>query len=86
VFQIVPHRFPKDIGVVTGIVGAAGGLGGFCLPSLLGTVRELTGSFAGGFVLFALAAGISGLLLARVSVAWREGLTAQATPVATTVP
>ena len=30
VFQLVPQRFPERIGLVTGIVGAAGGLGGFC--------------------------------------------------------
>src|SRR5208282_3623948 len=54
VFQLVPLRFPKEIGVITGIVGAAGGLGGFFLPTLLGGLKEFTGSFAGGFVAFAL--------------------------------
>jgi NNP family nitrate/nitrite transporter-like MFS transporter len=54
VFQIVPQRFPREIGVVTGIVGAAGGIGGFFLPNLLGTLRQLTGSFSGGFLTFAL--------------------------------
>ena len=48
VFQLVPQRFPERIGIVTGVVGAAGGLGGFFLPSLLGAVRELTGSYALG--------------------------------------
>ena len=36
VFQLVPQRFPREIGVVTGIVGAAGGLGGFVLPNRSG--------------------------------------------------
>ena len=54
VFQLVPQRFPKDIGVLTGIVGAAGGVGGFLLPNLLGSLRQLTGSYAGGFLIFAL--------------------------------
>ena len=36
VFQLVPQRFPERIGLVTGVVGAAGGLGGFMLPSVLG--------------------------------------------------
>ena len=45
VFQLVPQRFPDRIGIVTGVVGAAGGLGGFFLPSVLGAVRELTGSY-----------------------------------------
>ena len=55
VFQLVPQRFSKEIGVVTGIVGAAGGLGGFLLPNLLGSLRQLTGSFAGGFFVFGMA-------------------------------
>jgi NNP family nitrate/nitrite transporter-like MFS transporter len=50
VFQLVPQRFPERIGIVTGIVGAAGGLGGFFLPSILGVVRELTGSYALGLL------------------------------------
>ena len=36
VFQLVPQRFPKEIGVMTGVVGAAGGVGGFFLPNLFG--------------------------------------------------
>jgi NNP family nitrate/nitrite transporter-like MFS transporter len=48
VFQLVPQRFPNRMGIVTGVVGAAGGLGGFFLPSALGAVRELTGSYAAG--------------------------------------
>src|SRR5262249_33139182 len=55
VFQLVPQRFPREIGVLTGIVGAAGGVGGFLLPSLLGGLRQLTGSFLGGFLIFGLA-------------------------------
>jgi len=52
VFQVVPQRFPKEIGVLTGVVGAAGGLGGFVLPTLLGGVKELLGSFGFGFLGF----------------------------------
>jgi len=57
VFQIVALRFPREIGVVTGVIGAVGGLGGFVLPTLLGGVREYMGTFGYGFaVLAALAA------------------------------
>jgi NNP family nitrate/nitrite transporter-like MFS transporter len=56
VFQLVPNRFPREVGVITGIVGAAGGLGGFMLPTLLGSTRQMTGSYAGGFILFAVGA------------------------------
>lgn len=48
VFQLVPQRFPERIGLVTGVVGAAGGLGGFLLPSAFGLVRDATGSYAAG--------------------------------------
>jgi NNP family nitrate/nitrite transporter-like MFS transporter len=65
VFQLVPQRFPQEIGVVTGIVGAAGGVGGFFLPNLLGGLKGLTGSFGGGFAVFAATgAGCVALLLA----------------------
>jgi NNP family nitrate/nitrite transporter-like MFS transporter len=57
VFQLVPQRFPTRIGVMTGLVGAAGGFGGFMLPSLLGTLKDATGTFATGFVV------ISGLFV-----------------------
>jgi NNP family nitrate/nitrite transporter-like MFS transporter len=53
VFQVVPQRFPREIGVVTGIVGAAGGVGGFILPTLLGGIKESMGNFGFGFLGFA---------------------------------
>lgn len=49
VFQLVPQRFVKEIGLMTGIVGAAGGLGGFFLPTLLGSLNGKVGSFGPGF-------------------------------------
>src|SRR5262249_15944481 len=52
VFQLVPQRFPREIGVITGVVGAAGGVGGFFLPNLLGSLKQLTGTCAGGFLVF----------------------------------
>lgn len=50
VFQLVPQRFSGTVGLVTGIVGAAGGLGGFFLPSMLGVVKDQTGSYSSGFI------------------------------------
>ena len=44
VFQLVPQRFPERVGILTGIVGAAGGLGGFFLPSFLGVIKYRLGS------------------------------------------
>ena len=52
VFQLVPQRFAGRVGIMTGIIGAAGGVGGFLLPSLLGTIKDRTGTFAAGFTLF----------------------------------
>jgi MFS transporter, NNP family, nitrate/nitrite transporter len=50
VFKLVPQYFPKSVGSVTGLVGAAGGLGGFFPPLVLGTLKQATGSFLWGFV------------------------------------
>jgi MFS transporter, NNP family, nitrate/nitrite transporter len=57
VFKLVPQYFPLQTGSVTGLVGAAGGLGGFFPPIVLGICRDLTGSYAMGFgllIIFAL--------------------------------
>jgi NNP family nitrate/nitrite transporter-like MFS transporter len=56
VFKLVPQYFPAEVGVVTGLVGALGGLGGFFPPIVLGIVKETTGGYALGFVLLALSA------------------------------
>lgn len=73
VFQLVPLRFPKEIGVITGIVGAAGGVGGFFLPSILGYLKDQTGSFTGGFFAFGATGLICAGTLALVSRGW-EGV------------
>ena len=44
VFQLVPLRFRNQVGLATGVIGAIGGLGGFCLPMLLGLLRQHQGS------------------------------------------
>lgn len=65
VFKLVAEYFPRETGTVTGLVGAAGGLGGFFPPLLLGAVRDLTGSYSIAFMLlseFALGALIVNLL------------------------
>ncbi|HTU16693.1 MAG TPA: MFS transporter [Gemmataceae bacterium] len=73
VFQLVPQRFPKEIGVMTGIVGAAGGIGGFFLPNLLGSIKQLTGTFSYAFVIFAAFAVVCAAALVHVSRSW-EGV------------
>jgi len=53
VFKLVPHWFPNEVGAVTGVVGAAGGLGGFFPPLVMALVKSLTGSYTLGFLLLA---------------------------------
>ncbi len=65
VFQLVPQRFREDIGVATGVVGAAGGLGGFFLPAFLGAVKDSVGSYGIGLMCLGLV-GLGCLALLRV--------------------
>jgi NNP family nitrate/nitrite transporter-like MFS transporter len=58
VFKLVPEYFPQAVGSVTGLVGAAGGLGGFFPPLIVGGVRQATGAFTWGFILLSLFAMI----------------------------
>lgn len=52
VFQVVSDRFPKQIGMASGFVGAAGGFGGFFLPSVLGVLKDAAGTYGAGFLVF----------------------------------
>ena len=70
VFQLVPQRFAKQVGVVTGLVGAAGGFGGFLLPSLLGAIKDRTGEYGIGLLVFATAFFVATALLLLRGTAW----------------
>jgi hypothetical protein len=78
VFKLVPERFPRDTGTVTGLVGALGGLGGFFPPLLLGVVRDYFGVLWPGFALLSLTAGLLWLANRRIfhpaDVSWRAAL------------
>ncbi len=71
VFQLLPQRFRQEIGAMTGLVGAAGGLGGFFLAKTLAYSKGTTGGFFAGFTFFGVLAllGLIGLLL--VKSRWR---------------
>ncbi|MEP6656551.1 MAG: nitrate/nitrite transporter [Betaproteobacteria bacterium] len=71
VFQLVPQRFRKEIGVMTGMVGMAGGVGGFYLASSLGYSKQLTGSYQAGFLIFAALALFALIGLTAVKTRWR---------------
>ena len=71
VFQLVPQRFRDEIGVMTGLVGFAGGVGGFYLASSLGFAKQLTGSPQMGFLIFAGLAAVALAGLTAVKGRWR---------------
>ena len=50
VFKLVPQEFPNDAGAAAGIVGAAGGLGGFFPPVFVGLMKDAEGTYTYGFV------------------------------------
>ena len=53
IFKLVPTYFARETGAVGGLVGAAGGLGGFFTPIILGISKDMTGSYFGGFAVAA---------------------------------
>ncbi len=71
VFQLVPQRFRKEIGVMTGLVGMAGGVGGFYLASSLGYSRQVTGSYTAGFCVFSVLALLALAGLSAIKQRWR---------------
>ncbi len=51
VFKFISDEFGENIGAVSGIVGLAGGLGGFVLPIMFGILLDLTGIRSSAFML-----------------------------------
>jgi MFS transporter, NNP family, nitrate/nitrite transporter len=65
VFALVAQLVPAgQVGAVTSVVGAAGGLGGFFPPLVMGAVYGALGSYAIGFLLLAATAATAGLFTA----------------------
>jgi MFS transporter, NNP family, nitrate/nitrite transporter len=69
VFKLVPQYFLQEAGTATGLVGAAGGLGGFFPPLVMGLFKSTLGSYALGYVLLAAVAllclGLTMVVLGR---------------------
>ena len=70
VFQLMPHRYGERVGVATGILGAAGSLGGFFLPTLLGWLKQSTGTYGSGLSALAALAVVALIVLAVVQSEW----------------
>jgi NNP family nitrate/nitrite transporter-like MFS transporter len=51
VFKYISDDYPTNIGAISGIVGLAGGLGGFVLPIMFGALVDLTGIRSSAFML-----------------------------------
>jgi NNP family nitrate/nitrite transporter-like MFS transporter len=69
-FQLVPHRWAGRTGLLSGIIGAAGGIGGFYLPVIMGIAKESTGSYQMGFATFAAFAGMAFVAVVALRRAW----------------
>ncbi|HEY4247795.1 MAG TPA: MFS transporter [Lacunisphaera sp.] len=71
VFQLLPQRFPRDLGVMTGLAGCGGGIGGFLLASSLGYSKGLTGTYLAGLLIFAGLCVVAIIGLGVVKTRWR---------------
>jgi len=71
VFQLVPQRFGKDIGIMTGIIGAAGGLGGSALIKTFGWSQASFEGYTAGFLIFGGMVMIAILGISMVKTRWR---------------
>lgn len=70
VFQLVPQRFSGSIGIMTGLVGAAGGFGGFLLPSIMGAVKDRAGQYSWGLYAFGVAFLFADFILLQLGTRW----------------
>ncbi len=71
VFQLVPQRFGKDIGIMTGLVGAAGGIGGTLLIKTLGWSKGTFDGYSAGFMIFAGLVLVALMGISLVKTRWR---------------
>jgi NNP family nitrate/nitrite transporter-like MFS transporter len=71
VFQLVPQRFGRDIGIMTGLVGCAGGLGGTALIKTLGWSKGVFDGYSVGFIIFACVVVVAMIGLSLVKTRWR---------------
>ncbi len=80
VFQLLPQRFGRELGLMTGLVGCGGGLGGFLLANMMGQSKQHFGSYLAGLLIFASLCLFALIGLNLVKKRWRTtwGATSQA--------
>jgi NNP family nitrate/nitrite transporter-like MFS transporter len=66
IFRLVSERFRGQMGMASGLIGAAGGFGGFLLPSWLGLLKDVTGTYLSGFLLLSLLAAVGAVSVVMV--------------------
>jgi NNP family nitrate/nitrite transporter-like MFS transporter len=69
-FQLVPLRWPATTAVAGSMIGELGALGGGLVPSTMGFGKQYLGSYAAGFLFFALLALLVLGLLRLVQAGW----------------
>lgn len=69
-FQLVPQRWAGKTGLMSGVIGAAGGIGGFYLPVIMGIAKESTGSYQMGFATFGVLAALAFTLVMLHRARW----------------
>jgi MFS transporter, NNP family, nitrate/nitrite transporter len=72
VFQLVPQRFGRSVGVMTGLVGMTGGIGGFYLAASLGYAKQFTGTYSFGFGAYAVLALLALSAVVAIGARWRS--------------
>ncbi len=77
VYKHIPEYFPKDVGVVGGIVGVIGGLGGFLCPILFGYLLKLTGLWTSCWLFLALLSVVCLVWMHLVILRMTRGMTSK---------
>lgn len=69
-FQLVPLRWPTSSAVGGSMIGEVGALCGGLVPSTMGLLKQRTGSYAGGFVVFAVLTVIVLVVMRTMQIRW----------------
>ena len=70
VFQLVPLRWPLSTAVAGSMIGEFGALGGGLVPSAMGLSKQYAGSYAWGFIVFAVLALVMLGMLRVMQLRW----------------